>query len=413
MDERQRAIVVISAAVGAGHDGAARELARRLQRQGFRVDHLDVLDAFPWRMGRLISGVYHGLLTRAPWSYAALFAITNRSRNTTPVAQRLLSPLRRRLRRLLPPETHAVVSTYPFASQVLGSLREQGELDVPVIAYLTDFSVHPLCVAPGVDMYCAAHPETAVRARALGAQDVRVVAPLVSDRFRPATAGTKRQARQKFGLPEEGRIALLVAGSWGVGDVETTATEVARTRAAIPVVVCGRNAALHRRLSRRVRHVFGWVDDMPTLMRAVDVVVENAGGLTCLEALASGLPVATYRPIPGHGTANAAIMAGAQVASWIRRSDVLESALIRLMNEGPQDRSMAGPRGRTDLDAATVVAATALATKPLRDADQVRHESRVRRLAAVASVLVSTMHARPATPPNRARTDNGNGNPEG
>ncbi|MEE3921714.1 hypothetical protein V2I01_36055 [Micromonospora sp. BRA006-A] len=40
---------------------------------------------------------------------------------------------------------------------------------------------------------------------------------------------------------------------------------------------------------------------MPALMRAVDVMVENAGGLTCQEALAAGLPVVTYRPIAGHG----------------------------------------------------------------------------------------------------------------
>jgi UDP-N-acetylglucosamine:LPS N-acetylglucosamine transferase len=54
--------------------------------------------------------------------------------------------------------------------------------------------------------------------------------------------------------------------------------------------------------------VFGWVDDMPALMRACDVVVQNAGGLSTLEALASGLPVITYRCLPGHGRANARVL---------------------------------------------------------------------------------------------------------
>ncbi len=42
----------------------------------------------------------------------------------------------------------------------------------------------------------------------------------------------------------------------------------------------------------------GWVDDMHTLMQAVDLIVENAGGLTCQQALAAGLPTITYRPLP-------------------------------------------------------------------------------------------------------------------
>ena len=36
--------------------------------------------------------------------------------------------------------------------------------------------------------------------------------------------------------------------------------------------------------------VLGWTDDMAGLMAACDVMVENAGGLTSLEAMAAGLP---------------------------------------------------------------------------------------------------------------------------
>jgi processive 1,2-diacylglycerol beta-glucosyltransferase len=62
--------------------------------------------------------------------------------------------------------------------------------------------------------------------------------------------------------------------------------------------------------------VHGWTDDMPALMAAADVLVENAGGLTCMEAFAAGLPVLTYRPIAGHGRGNAAEMEAAGVAAW-------------------------------------------------------------------------------------------------
>ncbi|WP_319460845.1 hypothetical protein [Micromonospora sp. RTP1Z1] len=111
-------------------------------------------------------------------------------------------------------------------------------------------------------------------------------------------AEERAAAREAFGLPG-GRLALVAAGSWGVGRVEATAAEVVAPGVATPVVVCGRNERLRSRLNRAAVPALGWVTDMPLLMRAVDVLVENAGGLMAIEGMTTGLAVATYRPIPG------------------------------------------------------------------------------------------------------------------
>ena len=55
--------------------------------------------------------------------------------------------------------------------------------------------------------------------------------------------------------------------------------------------------------------VIGWTDEMPALMAAADGLVENAGGLTAMEAFAAGVPVVTFHPIAGHGKENAKTMA--------------------------------------------------------------------------------------------------------
>jgi hypothetical protein len=67
------------------------------------------------------------------------------------------------------------------------------------------------------------------------------------------------------------------------------------------------------------------------------VLVENAGGLSSLEAMASGLPVASYRPIPGHGRTNAAALEAAGLSTYVRHPDELGAALAELVD---------GPRGR-------------------------------------------------------------------
>ncbi|GAB2958470.1 galactosyldiacylglycerol synthase [Micromonospora polyrhachis] len=325
-------VIILSASAGAGHDGAANELADRLRTHGFQVRLYDLADVLPWGLGRVLRGTYRGILTRASWVYGLLFAIGNTFVGSAPATRFLLRPARQRILDRLPADIRLVVSTYPIASQILGPLRRDGRLSVPVVTYLTDFAVNRIWVSPGVDLHCAAHGTTRSEALALGAGNVHVTGRMVADRFRPGSARARVRARQRFGLPAQGRLALLVAGSWGVGEVERTAAEIIRSRAAVPVVVCGRNAPLYRRLRRLgLGYVLGWVDDMADLLRATDVLVENAGGLTALEAMATGVPVATYRPIPGHGRANAVTMARAGVSSWIRRRKELGPILDELI----------------------------------------------------------------------------------
>ncbi|MGW1802623.1 glycosyltransferase [Streptomyces sp. NPDC001984] len=330
-------VVIVSAGIGAGHDGAARELERRLVADGIAVDRYDLLDLLPAGLGRTVRDGYHRMLVRAPWIYQRIYNSTERAGGGGPLARALLHSAENRVLRALPADAAAVVSTYPGASRVLGGLRLAGRLRVPVFTYLTDFSVHPLWVADGVDVHLAAHAVPAAQAQGLGACDVRVGGPVADPRFRPADPAERRAARARFGLPEGTPLALLVAGSWGVGPVRQVALELRDCGAAVPVVVCGRNEVLVEQLrADGIEHVHGWVDDMPGLMQACDVLVQNAGGLTSLEAFAAGLPVASYRCIPGHGLTNAAALAEAGVAAWICDPAELKDVLCDLID---------GPRG--------------------------------------------------------------------
>ncbi|WP_329454104.1 MGDG synthase family glycosyltransferase [Streptomyces sp. NBC_01497] len=337
-----RRITVISASVGAGHDGAAAELTRRLEAAGFAVDRYDFVDLLPYGLGRLLSGAYHRLLVLAPSLYQWIYAAMGRTGRPGLVLRLLLRRAERRTALTVTPATSAVVATYPAAGQVLGALRERGALEVPAITYLTDFSVHPLWVAPGVDVHLAAHDVPAGEARALGARGVHVAGPVAGPAFGPVDESERRAIRERFALPSDSVLALLVAGSWGVGQVRRAASEIRDGGTAVPVVVCGTNAALLRRLrAEGFAHVRGWEPDMGALMRACDVLVQNAGGMTSLEAFATGLPVLSYRCIPGHGRTNAAALEAAGLAPWVRDDDELDTAIVELTTGARGERQRA------------------------------------------------------------------------
>ncbi|MGW5653779.1 MGDG synthase family glycosyltransferase [Streptomyces humi] len=386
-------ISIISAGVGAGHDGAAAGLAERLTEHGYLVDRHDFLDLLPTGTGRLLCGTYHRMLTWMPDGYQRLYAATDRAARPGALWRALFRAAERRTLRALAPDTRAVVSTYPGASQVLGALRRRGRLTVPALTYLTDFSVHALWVAPGIDAHLAVHPVPAAQAHVQGAAATTVVGPVTDARFTAATAGQRTAARERFALPADAPLALLVAGSWGVGPVRRAAAEIQATGVAVPVVVCGRNQALAEELrGDGIAHAFGWVDDMPGLMHACDVLVQNAGGLTSLEAFAAGLPVASYRCIPGHGRTNADALDEAGLAAWIRDPADLGPVLAELLH---------GPRGRAqravglDLHRMAPGPVTAIAARtephPAPDAQYVvRRFAGRRRLALTAVTAAAT-----------------------
>jgi processive 1,2-diacylglycerol beta-glucosyltransferase len=320
--------------MGAGHDGAAQELRRRLDADGHRVEVVDFLDAVAFHIGPVLRWFYQFQLRMAPWSYELSYKLAPVLRAPAVMVDTWLT--RRKLRRIIKefrPDT--IVSVYPLASLVLGRMRRKKQLRVPVVTYLTDFAVHSLWVHRGIDRHLAVSEISAEAATSRGGKDARARGPLVSARFSDAEYD-RDAVRRNLGLSPDDRAVLVVAGSWGVGDVIATVEAIGRTGDFHPITVCGRDDELRAELEARAfGTVIGWTDEMPALMTAADALVENAGGLTCMEAFAVGLPVITFLPIAGHGKDNAEMMARAGVNCYARDEQELHAILTDVTRPGP------------------------------------------------------------------------------
>ena len=337
-------VLIVSASMGGGHDGAAHELGDRLRRRGHEVRIEDFLAAFPLQTGTLVRSGYMWQLRLAPWSYDASYRMWYaHPRMARPLTAALSAVAGRTMRRWVAElQPDAIVSTYPMSSLVFGRDRQRGRLAVPVATYITDFAVHPLWTHPGVDEHICVHPQAAADARRNVGGVASAPGPLVPDRF-TSSLPARAEARATLGLPAEDPIVLLVCGSWGVGDLEQTFEDVVATGRYTPVVVCGHNERLRRAIEAKgAGVVVGWTAEMPTFMAAADALVQNAGGLTCMEAFAAGLPVVSYRPIAGHGKDNATDMARAGVAAFADSRETL----------GPTLDDVTGPRRRALIDTA-------------------------------------------------------------
>lgn len=317
-------IVIVSGSYGAGHDAAADALAEQLRSSGHVVSRLDVAEELPWRVGALLRWLYFTQLRFVPGSWGVTLRFLERDGRAFRVVRRVLGLLGRSLARRVA-GAGLVVSTHPFASQALGEARAGGRLDSPVATYLTDASVHRLWVHPAVDLHLAIHDVTARQARALGGRTA-AVRPVVARTAGSVPAGWLPP------WPRHRPAALVVGGSCGVGELAASALDVLATGLMTPVVACGTNDRLRMQLDHVPGLVaLGWRDDMPALLAAATCVVQNAGGMTSLESLATGTPTLTYRPIPGHGTANAQALDAAGLVPWVFDQEQLEVALTRVL----------------------------------------------------------------------------------
>ena len=376
-----RRILIVSASMGAGHDGAANELRAPARAPGPR--------------GRASSTS----------STAARSASAGSSRSTlpAPAAHRAVE-----LRPHLPPLVQAAVDVglhrpprhvrrgQAAAAGHQRDRRRRRRVDVSaVVARARQHAQEALAEGPGrsrtsptsrstrsgctphVDVHLATSPYAAATARTRGGDDARSPGPLVGDRFRPADAPDRAAARAELGLADDARGVLVVAGSWGVGDIPGTVDAIVAAGDFHPVVVCGRDEKLQAELDAHAGTApsSAGATTCPRLMAACDVMVENAGGLTANEAFAVGLPVVTFLPIAGHGKDNAEGMAELGVTRYARTADELRDALevadpARAASGPDRSRSrtalFVGRRGRRRARRGRAARARAASSEPIQ-----------------------------------------------
>jgi 1,2-diacylglycerol 3-beta-galactosyltransferase len=238
-----------------------------------------------------------------------------------------------------------VLSVHPLLNHVaLAAIRRSGR-SRGLMTVVTDLiDLHRGWALPEADLVVVPTEPAAEVVRGLGVPAGRVL-PLglpVDLRFRPPAPGEKQALRRRFRL-EQGRPTLLVLGGGdGSGKMLHQVRALAWGEHEWQVMaVCGRNEKLRRRLSR-VRFatptaVLGFVDNMPALMRAADLVVTKAGPGAIAESLATGVPVVLTGYLPGQETANVRFVTEAGFGLYAPRRDELREAVEQLLSDSGKE----------------------------------------------------------------------------
>lgn len=247
----------------------------------------------------------------------------------------------------------AILCTQFLPAEVFAFLRERGRVSMPVYCTITDFSVHPIWVYRGMDGYFVASGRVAEELAGTGevaADRIEVTGVPIDPRF--ASSVGKEAARRELGLdPDPSRLTLLLTGGgFGWGPMEGMLRVVlALPRSVQALVIAGRNEALRARLAERTRgeeeriRIHGFTDRMALFLEAADVLVGKSGGLTTSEAMARGVPMVVFQPIPGQEERNCDFV---QEAGAAHRVHDLDDLAVRLRHFLSAPAHLAGMRAR-------------------------------------------------------------------
>lgn len=283
-----------------------------------------ILDTFRYAspfLEKVVLGTYMEILKMTPVIYGYLYRQAERGQ---PLSGRGKLEFNRILNILTAPRLveyiknfnpELIVCTHPFPLGVITHMKKRGNFQGPVFATITDFTIHSFWVFPEVDCYLVGSESLIAQCKEFSVESGRVRAtgipidPAFTARF------DKSWIRERLGLDPALPTILIMGGGLGMGPLASAVKTLGSSQDNCQlIVVAGTNNALREKLTRIAldlpckTKVLGFVNNIHQFMASSDLMVGKAGGLTCAETMAMGLPLFIVDPLPGQEERNMEFM---------------------------------------------------------------------------------------------------------
>lgn len=306
-----RILICSEDVAGHGHRKAAEALAEGIQsiQSDTEVSICNVFPLVSRTLEKYTTLVYRKMVTHTPslwgWAYER-----EKNPKLTKICKELVT---RAVAIKLMPFIHqtqpdVIVCTHAFSLGALSLLKEKG-FSFKLGVAMTDLDVSSFWIYDVVDFYLVGNDRMKDKINSDHGVDERriyVTGIPIHNRFNEVLGKEKGFWKRKLGLEPEHPAVLITGGGWGHGPIKEMIDAVNQSDRNVHIIaITGNNAELKKELelmrvngNQRV-HVYGYVDNMEEMMAAAEILIAKPGGLTSSEALALGVPMIGYKPIPG------------------------------------------------------------------------------------------------------------------
>ncbi|MBA3784005.1 MAG: glycosyltransferase [Acidobacteria bacterium] len=347
-------VLILSAAVGAGHLRAAEAVEKAFKQSGAaeEIRNIDVLNYTNPLFRRLYGKAYIDMVNTMPevlgWMYDSLDKPWQNERRRLALDRLNTQPLIKMLKNYQP---DIAVCTHFLPAEIISWLKAKGKINFPQAIVVTDFDVHALWLCHHYEQYFVAMTETRIHLEKLGipADKITVSGIPIDPIF--AEVKDKFEMREKYGLEKDKLTILVSAGGFGVGNIEHLLYALSDLKTPAQVLaICGRNEELKAKIEklsseklnneRVIFKLIGFTTAMDEYMSAADLIVGKPGGLTTSEALAKGLIFVVVNPIPGQEERNSDHLLEKGCAIRCNNLPTLAYKIDALVNDETRVKSM-------------------------------------------------------------------------
>lgn len=343
-------ILLLTAATGGGHLRASNAVERYIRdNTGHDVKSVDTLKAVGRFLDKTVCDSYLFMAKKVPALFGRLYKQTNKQN----LFSDLVPKLSGMFSNLLLPAIEAyhpdvIITTHPFATEMVSDLKEDGSVTAPLICILTDYGVHRAWIADYVDAYVVASDDIVPELMTFGVPKEKIY-PFgipVHDVF--FDREDRSMILRDLNFDPELPTLLFMAGSFGVSNIIKLYRDLTETNVKMQIIVItGRNRKLYEAFEKELAsgarlptRLIYFTDEVEKYMHASDLLVTKPGGLTVSEALACNLPLAVFDAIPGQEEDNANFLKTHDMGVRLHKGDDFAEQISSLLMEKQKLQAM-------------------------------------------------------------------------
>lgn len=362
-------ILILSATTGGGHMAAANAMKDYIlsQMPDATVNIYDALEYASPFLNKAVTGGYVYMAKNTPTMYGSVYKSADKSSSITNTAVDLTtSLLENKLIPLLQNSSpDVIITTHAFGAEIVSGLKNKGIINIPIISIVTDFAVHQAYISNGIDAYVVSTDDMIGQFMERGIPIDKIFPfgiPIKQGFYKDID---RQAAFAAEGLDPDIPTVLIMAGSFGVTDILKIYHKIINSKVDFQVIVItGKNEKLYDTFGKYLRRItiantlvtmkasarpkpelyiskhskpskptklLYYTNEVDKYMHMADIIVTKPGGLTVTEAIASDLPMAIFKAIPGQETQNAEFLTGHNMAIKIDKNNLCTKQITELL----------------------------------------------------------------------------------
>ena len=328
--KKKKTVLVLYAPIGSGHASAADAIKEQfLKYQDVDFIMADIFDFVPSLFCKSLLKSYMELLHYMPAGYDFLYrwGDMNSSLFLRNIVNKIFyNGMKDFLDKYSP---DAVIATHVTPAGIIAKYKKNVKKDIALLGVVTDYAMHKWWVYDEIDCYIVPDEKmfTEYKAKLKTNQKVYDLGIPVHENF-SKNRPVKNDLREEFGIEKDAFVCLMTGGGEGLlpmpDIVKAWEKHADNNEKNVFIAVCGRNKELADKLRR---FGFSWLKvveytyDISRYMRAADLMVSKAGGVSATEAMVVGIPLVIYKPLPGQEYINAKNLADSSLAIEAKKAE--------------------------------------------------------------------------------------------